>query len=407
MPVLSERMFHPPMAVYLDCAASAPVDPRVQREVVTYLGVEFGNAGSRHHGFGSRARSAVERARVQVAAVVGATRGEIIFTSGATESNNLALLGLAEHGARTGRLHLVGSRIEHKSVLEPLQALSGRGFEVTLVAPEPGGWVHPRAIRDALRENTLLVSVMQVNNETGVIQPIREIARLLENHPAYLHVDAAQGFGKEIASLRNRRIDLISISGHKIYAPKGIGALVTRRRNGQRPPLTPLMHGGGQELGLRPGTLPVPLIAGLGKASELALAEHQERNTVCRRFKEILLSKLRTLKPVFNGDLDRTVPQIVNLSLPGISSEEAIEAVSQVAAISNGSACTSTSDSCSHVLSAQKLDEARMEGALRLSWCHLSRQPDWNAFIQAVEGIGEPALPESSTAVGIGQAGAA
>lgn len=395
------------MAVYLDCAATAPVDPRVQREVMTYLGAEFGNAGSRHHGFGSRARSAVERARVQVAAVVGATRGEIVFTSGATESNNLALLGLAEHGARTGRTHLVSTRIEHKSVLEPLQTLSGRGFQVTLVPPERGGWVDPRSILEAVRQDTLLVSVMQVNNETGVIQPVREIARLLQNHPAYLHVDAAQGFGKEIAPLRDRRIDLISISGHKVYAPKGIGVLVTRRRSGQRPPLTPLMHGGGQELGLRPGTLPVPLIAGLGKASELALAEYRERNAACRRFKEILLRELQPLKPVFNGDLDRTVPQIINLTLPGIGSEEAIEAVGQVAAISNGSACTSTSESCSHVLSAQRLDEDRMEGALRLSWCHLSRQPDWNGFIRAIEAISEPGHPDRSTAVELGQAGAA
>ena len=143
--MLSERVLQRPMAVYLDCAATAPVDPRVQQEVMTYLGVEFGNAGSRHHGFGSRARSAVEKARVQVAAVVGATRGEVIFTSGATESNNLALLGLAEYGTTTGRVHVVSTRIEHKSVLEPLQVLSGRGFEVTLVAPEPGGWVHPRS----------------------------------------------------------------------------------------------------------------------------------------------------------------------------------------------------------------------------------------------------------------------
>ena len=265
------------MAVYLDCAATAPVEPRVQREVMTYLGVEFGNAGSRHHGFGARARSAVEKARVQVAALVGATRGEIIFTSGATESNNLALLGLAEHGAGTGRTHLVSTRIEHKSVLEPLQALAARGFEVTLVPPQPGGWVHPQSILEAVREDTLLVSVMQVNNETGVIQPIQEIARLLESHPAYLHVDAAQGFGKVVAPLRNRRIDLISISGHKIYAPKGIGALVTRRRGGKASSSHPSDAWGRSGTGVAAGgTLPVPLIAGLGKASELALAELRE-----------------------------------------------------------------------------------------------------------------------------------
>ena len=218
------------MAVYLDCAATAPLDPLVQREVITYLEVEFGNAGSRHHGFGSRARSAVEKARVQVASVLGATRGEIVFTSGATESNNLALLGLADYGAKTGRIHLVSPQIEHKSVLEPLQILSNRGFKVTFVPPEPGGWVNPQAILEAVRPNTLLVSVMHVNNETGVIQPIQEIADLLQNHPSYLHVDAAQGFGKEIEPLCHHRIDLISISGHKIYGPKGIGVLLTRRR---------------------------------------------------------------------------------------------------------------------------------------------------------------------------------
>ncbi len=390
------------MVVYLDCAATSPIDPRVQQEVVGYLGLEFGNAGSRHHAFGSRARSAVEKARVQVAAVVGATRGEVIFTSGATESNNLALLGLAEHGARFGRTHVVSTRIEHKSVLEPLQALSERGFEVTLVAPEPGGWVHPEAVLDAVRDDTLLVSVMQVNNETGVVQPIDEIAQLLGGHGAYFHVDAAQGFGKEIGPLRTRRIDLISISGHKIYAPKGVGGLVLRRRNGWRPPLAPLMYGGGQELGLRPGTLPVPLVVGLGKAAELALEEHRNRWEQCRKFKETVLRKLRPLNPVFNGDLDRTAPYMINLAFPGISSEEAIEALGGVVAISNGSACTSTSDSCSHVLSALRLGEAQIEGALRLSWCHLTEEPDWIRFTEAIEGIREEMAMGSRAAVALG-----
>ena len=390
------------MAVYLDCAATSPLDPRVEREVAIYLGVEFGNAGSRHHEFGSRAKSAVEQARFHVAAVVGATRGEVIFTSGATESNNIALLGLAEYGARLGKVHIVSTQIEHKSLLEPLRALSGRGFEVTLVAPDPGGWVHPEAVLEAVRDDTLLVSVMQVNNETGVVQPIREISRLLQEYEAYLHVDAAQGFGKEIGPLRTRRIDLISISGHKIFAPKGVGALVLRRRNGQRPPLTPLMYGGGQELGLRPGTLPVPLIVGLGKAAELALEEHRERAVQCRKFKDTVLRNLTPLNPVFNGDLDRTVPHMVNLAFPGISSEEAIEALSGVAAISNGSACTSTSDSCSHVLSALRLEEDQIEGALRLSWCHHTEEPNWTRFIEAIEGLREELEIDSRATVAHG-----
>jgi len=376
------------MAVYLDCAATAPLDPRVQEEVIKYLSVEFGNAGS-HHPFGQRAKKAVEQARSNVAAVVGATRGEVIFTSGATESNNLAILGLAARGKQIGKTHIVSTKIEHRSVLEPLETLSQQGFKVTLVSPDSGGQVQAQTVLEAIRDETLLVSVMQVNNETGVLQPIEEISQLLGKHRAYFHVDAAQGFGKEIGQLLSRRIDLISVSGHKIYAPKGVGALVMRRRNGQRPPLTPLMYGGGQELGLRPGTLPVHLIVGLGKASELALEECDSRSEQCRKFKKMILDKLQPLNPVFNGDLNLMTPYMINLAFRGISSEEAIEALNGVVAISNGSACTSTFDSCSHVLSAMCLDEHQIDGALRLSWCHFTDRPDWAMFIEAIKKLGE------------------
>lgn len=373
------------MSVYLDCAATTPIDPRVSREVLPYLEQEFGNAGSRTHDYGARARRAVEKARDQVAAVVAAGRGEVVFTSGATESNNLAILGLADHGRASGRMHLVSTQIEHSAVLEPLQALAERGFRVTLVPPTRGGWVEPEAVRDAVLEDTLLVSVMQVNNETGVRQPLQEIARLLGDHPAYFHVDAAQGYAREVAPLRDPRVDLISISGHKIHAPKGVGALVARRRGVKRPPLAPLMYGGGQELGLRPGTLPVPLIVGLGRASELAVEEAEARAARCQGFRERLLTALGPLAPVVNGDPERCVPHIVNLSFPGVDAEEAMDALREVVAVSNGAACASHSRTCSHVLGAMALDAEQAAGALRFSWCHLTEEPDWSRVIQEIE----------------------
>lgn len=371
--------------IYLDCAATTPMDPRVLRQVTHYMEVEFGNAGSRTHELGQRARRAVEQARDQVAAVVSATRGEVIFTSGATESNNLSLLGLADHARSAGRRHIISTRIEHHAVLEPLGALSRLGFEVTFLPPTRGGWVEPQAIRAALRPDTFLVSVMHVNNETGVIQPLEEIAQALEGHDAHFHVDAAQGFGKEIAALRNPRLDLISLSAHKIHGPKGVGGLIARRRAGQRPPLSPLMHGGGQERGLRPGTLPVHLIVGLGMAAELALAEARSRAQQCRQFRDELLQALAPLGPVFAGDLTRSVPHILNLSFPGLPSEPAIEALRDIVAISNGAACASATQTCSHVLGAMALENDQIEGALRLSWCHLTPQPDWPRFVEAIQ----------------------
>ncbi|HEY2981253.1 MAG TPA: aminotransferase class V-fold PLP-dependent enzyme, partial [Anaerolineales bacterium] len=237
------------MAIYMDCAATTPLLPEVRDEVMQYLEEDFGNAGSRTHDYGRRARAAVERARDRVATVVDASRGDIVFTSGATESNNLAILGLARHGEATGRKHIVSTAIEHNAVLEPLAELERRGFQVEYLSPDAGGAIDAGTVRKAVRPDTLLVSVMHVNNETGVIQPIEEIASILNRSEAILHVDAAQGFGKELRGLRNTRINLISISGHKIHAPKGVGALVVRRRDGARPPLESLMYGGGQERG--------------------------------------------------------------------------------------------------------------------------------------------------------------
>jgi cysteine desulfurase len=369
------------MTIYLDCNATTPVEPKVQDEVFRYMAVEFGNAGSRTHDYGARAKQAVERARDRIAAVANAKRDEVIFTSGATESNNLVILGLAPHGEKTRRRHIVSTQIEHKAVLEPLEALASRGFEVTLISPTNGGWVDAAQIKKAMRDDTILVSVMQINNETGVIQPVSEIAEMLNEHPAYLHVDAAQGFGKEITPLQNRRIDFISVSGHKLYAPKGVGALVVRRRGFDRPPLAPLFFGGGQERGLRPGTLPVPLIVGLGLAAELSLQQAGDRAARCRAFRKTLLEALKPLEPVINGDPERALPHVLNVSFPGVDSEALMVALKDCVAISNGSACTSQSYQPSHVLRAMGLSEHVIKGAVRISWCHMTEAPDWEEMV--------------------------
>jgi cysteine desulfurase len=374
-------------AVYLDCNATTPVEPRVQTEVIHYLTEEYGNAGSRTHDFGQRAKERVVRAREQVATVVGATPDEVTFTSGATESNNLAILGLAAHGEATGRRHIVSTSIEHKAVLEPLEELERRGFEVDLVDPTAGGWVDPDEITSRVRPDTLLVSVMQANNETGVLQPLLEIAERLSPFDTFFHVDAAQGFGKDLDPLLSTRIDLISVSGHKIYGPKGIGALIARRRGFSRSPLSPLFFGGGQERGLRPGTLPVPLIAGLGLAAELSLKEHDQRTAACLRFRGRIEVALKPFRPLANGDPSHTLPHVLNVSIPGLDSEAVMLALKGVVALSNGSACTSQKYEPSHVLLAMGLPDPIVQGALRFSWCHLTEEPDWDSVQERIAAL--------------------
>jgi len=365
------------MSVYLDCNATTPVEPRVAARVMEFLRDEFGNAGSRTHEYGLRAKRATQEAREQVAHVVDAGADEVVFTSGATESNNLAILGLEKFGVETNRRHIISTAIEHKAVLEPLGVLANRGFDVTLIPPTTGGWVEADAIRDAVRPDTLLVSVMHVNNETGVTQPVEEIAQALETSDAMFHVDAAQGFGKNIPALQNPRIDLISVSGHKIYGPKGVGALITRRRGYERLPLAPLMFGGGQERGLRPGTLPVQLIVGFGLAAELALKESESRQRVCADYRTQALAALSPLGPDFNGDQARVQPHVMNLSWAGLDSEALMVSLKDLVSVSNGSACTSQSYEPSHVLKAMGLPEDQAKGAVRISWSHLTEALDW------------------------------
>ena len=371
---------HTTKPVYLDCNATAPLEPAVRNLVTHWFSEEIGNAGSRTHKYGQYAKKAVQTARERLAAVVGAGADEILLTSGATESNNLAILGLVPMGEKEERRHIVSTAIEHKAVLEPLETLGSRGFTVDFVKPRSTGVVAAEDVVDAVRRDTLLVSVMHVNNETGVRQPIGDIAQGLSGYEAFFHVDAAQGFGKELDDLRNSRIDLISVSSHKVYGPVGIGALIARRRGFRRPPLAPLTYGGGQERGLRPGTLPVPLIVGFGLAAEFAVRDSEKRRERCAAIREEALAAFGPLGIRLHTDLGETLPHVLNFSVEGIDSEALILALKDIAAISNGSACTSQSYEPSHVLRAMDLPQDAIAGAVRLSWCHLTSDVDWHGI---------------------------
>lgn len=367
--------------IYLDCCATTPLEESVKDVLLHYLTVDYGNEGSRTHEYGSRAKQAVQKARDQVGAVVDAKRDEVIFTSGATESNNLAILGLAKEGIRKGKKHIISTGIEHKAVIEPIDYLKNQGFEISWIQPEKSGRIQPSQIESSLRKDTLLVSVMHANNETGILQPVEGIAQLLGNHDAYFHCDAAQGYGKDLSSLQHPRIDLISISGHKIFAPKGIGALVARRRGFRRCPLSPITVGGGQERGLRPGTLPVSLIAALGQAAETAEKEYQKRKDRCLSIRKAALDALGPLNIQITGDQKYCMPHVLNFSVNSIDSEALIVSLKDLVAISNGSACTSTSYSASHVLKAMGMTDDEANACVRFSWCHLTPDFDWNKII--------------------------
>ncbi|WP_369055626.1 cysteine desulfurase DndA [Kineococcus terrestris] len=356
------------MPAYLDMAATTPVSGRVCDVVLTYMRDEFGNAGSRTHDWGNRAKKAVAAARAELATTLAAKPDELIFTSGATESDNIALLGLAAEGERTGRRHILSSATEHKAVLEPLEHLATRGFDVELLRPDATGRFAAQQVLERVRPDTLLVSLMHVNNETGVLQPVVELADALTKTATFLHVDAAQSYGKVAPDDLRAPIDMISISGHKIGAPKGIGALLVRRRGWAKVPLQPLLYGGGQERGLRPGTTPVALIMGLLEAARERHEELAQWTTATTRFRSHLLEVLSPLGMHLNGDPDHSAPHILNISFPHVDSEALIVALRDLAAIATGSACTSTSYTPSHVLSAMGLDKARIDGAIRLSW---------------------------------------
>jgi len=360
------------MSIYLDCNATTPIEPEVVEKMNNYLTTDFGNEGSHTHSFGSVAKKAVQEATDQVVSLVNASRNEIIFTSGATESNNIAILGLKEFGLNNNKKHIITSAIEHKAVLEPIQELKKLGFEVDIINVDQSGRVNPKDIKYKIREDTLLISIMGVNNETGVIQPISEIIEIIQDHDCYFHVDAAQMFGKDIDTLSNKRIDLISISGHKIFGPKGIGALVTRLRNFNKPPLQPLFFGGGQQAKLRPGTLPVHLIVGLGTAAKIAKKNLKKRQEQNKKIYDQIIKLMKSLNGNLNGDEKYLLGNCINFSIPTVDAEAFMLTTKDLISVSNGSACTSSTYEPSHVIKAMTNDEDKLKGAIRISWCHLT-----------------------------------
>lgn len=352
--------------VYLDYQATTPTDPRVVEAMLPWFTEKFGNPHSTSHGFGREAAEAVETARAEVAALIGADPRDIVFTSGATESNNLAIKGVARFRRRhEGRDHVVTVATEHKCVLESARALEAEGFAVTYLPVGPDGLLDAAALEAAVSDQTALVSVMAAHNEIGVLQPIADLSRAAHAKGAFFHTDAAQAAGKIPLDVEAMGIDLLSISGHKLYGPKGIGALYARRRPRVR--LVPLIDGGGQERGLRSGTLPAPLCVGLGRACALAAAEMSEEAVRVAGLRDRLLAGLRRRLPALrvNGTLTQRLAGNLNLSFPGIDAVELLGACDGLA-LSTGSACTSARVEPSYVLRALGVEEGLAQGAIRI-----------------------------------------
>jgi len=352
----------PNAPIYLDYNATTPVDPEVADAIEPWLRQHWGNPSSSHPE-GRRARDAVERARAEVAALLEASPDEILFTGCATEANNLAIRGVARALRSRGR-HLVTSAIEHPSVAQPCQLLQAEGWEVTVVPVNGQGRVEPEAVARAIRDDTVLVSIMHANNETGVLQPVEEISAIARRRGVLVHADAAQSVGKLPVSVQHLGVDLLTLAGHKFYAPKGVGALYVRKGT----PLEPLMVGGGQEQGLRPGTENVPFIAGLGQATVLAARRMEEESARILTLRDRLHGLLQEAIPGLrlNGDPDHRLPGTLNLSFPGVSGRELLAHASGLSA-SVGSACHEGEEQVSGVLGAMGLEPVRARGAVRLS----------------------------------------
>jgi len=358
------------MIKYLDYNASTPINEEVLDYMISVYKNIFGNADSRTHEHGNSAREIVEEARVNVAKLLGIEKTEVIFTSGATESSNILILGLLEWGLEVGKKKIVTTKIEHKATLEPIKVLEKQGFKVDYVALDASGRIDAGEAISKITDETMLVTVQHVNNETGIIQPIKEIGDYCRKRKIYFHVDAAQSFGKLVEELRDVEYDFLSATAHKVYGPQGIGLLVMRKINYIKPPVKPLLWGGGQENGMRSGTIPVALVAGLGKACEVALNSYEDRNNHCKQVKQKILTELNKsgLKFIINGEQEFCMSNTINVSFIGVDSEALLVAMKKHCSISNGSACTAKDYNHSYVLKAMGLSEEIVESAIRLSW---------------------------------------
>ncbi len=358
------------MSVYLDYNASAPINEDVLECMFDVYRNAIGNADSRTHSYGETARNVVETARKQVASLLAVKPDEIFFTSGATESNNIAIQGLREYAQENEKKHIITTSIEHKAILETVKSMEREGFEVELVSPDLSGRVDAKKVLSKVRDDTLLVSVMHVNNETGIIQPVKEIGNALKERGTLFHIDATQSCGKLVEEIRDLHYNMLSFSAHKLMGPQGVGVLVLKKNRYKLPPVKNIMYGGQQEHGIRPGTIPVALVAGCGRACEIAEQNYLDNETKLQIIKYDILDSIRQaeIKYKINGDQNYCVNSTLNICFPGVSSEALMLSTKQYCSISNGSACTSQNYSPSYVLTAMGIPEDEIESSVRISW---------------------------------------
>jgi len=367
--------------IYLDYSATTPVDPRVAQKMIPYLTEHFGNPASRSHAFGWEAEEAVEEARGHVAALLNADPKEIIWTSGATEGNNLAIKGAANFYKTKGK-HIITQKTEHKATLDTVRELERQGFEATYLDPEPNGIVDVEKFKAAIRPDTILVSIMMVNNEIGVIQPVAEIGEICRAKGIVFHCDAVQAAGKIEIDLAKLKVDLLTVTAHKVYGPKGIGALYVRRKPRVR--LEAQIHGGGHERGFRSGTLATHQIVGMGEAFRLAKVEMASENERIRRLRDKLWNGIKDLEEVYvNGDMERRTPHNLNVSFNFVEGESLIMAIKDVA-VSSGSACTSASLEPSYVLRALGRSDELAHSSIRFTLGRFTTDEEIDYAVQLI-----------------------